>query len=72
MTASACRPQTVYESSTVAIQHCADCQMIHLTMGSITMRMSEHHFSQFSQDISKGFFEFTTAISPQPTMRLMM
>jgi len=72
MAASACRPQTVFESSTVAIQHCPDCQMVHLTMGSITMRMSEHHFSQFSQDIGKGFFEFSAAVSPQPTMRLMM
>lgn len=72
MAASACRPQTVFESSTVAIQHCADCQMVHLTMGSITMRMSEQHFSQFSQDISKGFFEFSSEVSPQPSMRLMM
>jgi Zn-finger nucleic acid-binding protein len=72
MATSACRPQTVFASATVEIQHCPDCQLIHLTMGSITMRMTEQHFSQFSQDLGKGFFEFSSAVSPQPTMRLLM
>jgi hypothetical protein len=74
MAASACRPQTVFESATVAIQHCPDCQMIHLTMGSITMRMSEHHFSEFAKDISKGLFEFNTLAEAhnQPGLRVLM
>jgi hypothetical protein len=74
MAASACRPQTLFESATVAIQHCPDCQMIHLTMGSITMRMSEHHFSEFAKDIGKGFFEFNSLSQAhnQPGLRLLM
>lgn len=72
MAATACRPQTVFESSTVAIQHCADCQMVHLTMGSITMRMSEHHFSEFAKDISKGLFEFSATAQSQPGLRVLM
>ena len=46
--------------------------MIHLTMGSITMRMSEHHFSQFAKDISRGLFEFNTDSVSQPGLRVMM
>ncbi|MTI63351.1 hypothetical protein [Methylophaga sp.] len=70
--ASSCRPQTVFESSTVDIQHCPDCQMIHLTMGSITIRMTEHHFSEFAKDISRGLFEFNTDSVSQPGLRMMM
>ncbi|MCX4187421.1 hypothetical protein [Methylophaga sp. OBS4] len=72
MTSTACRPQTVYESASVDIQHCPDCQMIHLTMGSITIRMTEHHFTQFAQDISKGLFEFSASRASQPSLRMMM
>lgn len=70
--ASACQPQTVFESSTVDILHCPDCQMIHLTMGSITLRMSEYHFSQFAKDISRGLFEFNTESVIQPSPRMVM
>ncbi|HEC75381.1 MAG TPA: hypothetical protein ENI26_13605 [Methylophaga aminisulfidivorans] len=72
MAKTACRPETIYESNTVDIQHCPDCQLIHLTMGSITVRMSEHHFTQFAQDMSKGLFEFSAMTQPQATMRVMM
>lgn len=72
MATSACRTQTVFESATVDIQHCPDCQMLHLTMGSITIRMSEHHFSQFAKDISKGLFEFSAGSQTHPELRMMM
>ncbi|EGL53681.1 MAG TPA: hypothetical protein EYM37_01480 [Methylophaga aminisulfidivorans] len=71
MASRACKPETIYESNTVDIQHCPDCKMIHLTMGSITVRMSEHHFTQFAQDMSKGLFEFNAAYA-QPSLRVMM
>lgn len=72
MASTSCRPQTIYESTTVDIQHCPDCQMMHLTMGSITIRMTEYHFSQFAQDIGKGLFEFNTGSESQPGLRMMM
>ncbi|HDY84186.1 MAG TPA: hypothetical protein ENI26_05920 [Methylophaga aminisulfidivorans] len=72
MAKTACKPETVYESNTVDIQHCPDCQLIHLTMGSITVRMSEHHFTQFAKDISRGLFEFNTDSVAQPSVRMMM
>lgn len=72
MTSPACRPETVFESDTVDIQHCPDCQMIHLTMGSITIRMTEQHFSQYAQDVSKGLFEFSSTHSHHPSLRMMM
>ncbi|KGM05818.1 hypothetical protein LP43_2380 [Methylophaga thiooxydans] len=71
MATPACRPETVFESATVDIQHCPDCQMIHLTMGSITIRMTEQHFSQYAQDVSKGLFELNAA-PYQSGVRVMM
>lgn len=71
MAASACRPQTVFESSTVDIQHCPDCQMLHLTMGSITIRMSEEHFAQYARDIEKGLFKFRSGSQMHPELSLM-
>lgn len=71
MANSTCRPETVFESNTVDIQHCPDCQLIHLTMGSITIRMSEHHFSQLAQDMGRGLFAFN-ANTNHPTLRVMM
>lgn len=72
MAATHCRLHTVHVSPTVDIQHCPDCQMLHLTMGSITVRMSEQHFSQFAKDISKGLFEFNANIQPQLPARMLM
>lgn len=72
MATSACQPRTVFESATVDIQYCPDCELVHLTMGSITMRMTEHHFAQFAQDISKGMFELHAGATTHPTMRMMM
>lgn len=72
MAASACRLQTISESASVDIQYCPDCELLHLTMGSITIRMTEQHFSQFAQDISKGLFEFHAVTSGQPGIRMMM
>ncbi|WP_438970271.1 hypothetical protein [Methylophaga sp.] len=72
MASTSCHPTTVYESATVDIQYCSDCQMIHLTMGSITIRMTEHHFSQYAQDISKGLFEFNAGALDQAGLRMMM
>ncbi|MAX52058.1 MAG: hypothetical protein CMH22_08750 [Methylophaga sp.] len=72
MASRACKPATIFESKTVDIQHCPDCKMVHLTMGSITVRMSEHHFSEFAKDLSRGLFEFNTTINEQPSLRVMM
>jgi len=72
MASTACQPKTVFESATVDIQHCADCQLIHLSMGSITIRMTEQHFSQFTQDISKGLFELNAQGHHQQGLRIMM
>jgi hypothetical protein len=72
MANNSCQPKTVFESSTVDIQHCPDCQLLHLTMGSITIRMTEHHFSQFTKDISKGLFELNASSLEQSGLRVMM
>lgn len=72
MAVSACRPQTIFESPTVDIQYCQYCELIHLTMGSITIRMTEQHFTQYAQDITKGLFELNSGSDSHPTMRLMM
>jgi hypothetical protein len=41
-------------------------------MGSITIRMTEHHFSEFAKDISRGLFEFNSDSLAQPAIRMMM
>ena len=69
---SSCRPQTIHESATVDIQYCPDCQMLHLTMGSITIRMNEHHFSQFAKDIGRGLFAFHSAGTGRAGMHMIM
>lgn len=70
--ASSCKPQTIFESSTVDIQHCPDCQMLHLTMGSLTIRMSEQHFSQFARDISRGHFAFNSEYGERTDLHVIM
>jgi len=72
MATSTCRPEVIFESDTVDIQHCPDCQLIHLTMGSITIRMTDHHFWQFAKDISRGVFEFNAGKTVQTNIMQMM
>jgi hypothetical protein len=54
MTTTTCQLDTLYMSSTSDIQYCADCGLIHLTMGPITLRLSEKHYEELSRDVNKG------------------
>jgi hypothetical protein len=54
MSTATCRLDTLYMSETSDIQYCADCGLIHLTMGPITLRLSEKHYEEFSRDVNKG------------------
>ena len=57
MSASKCQLDTLYMSSTCDIQHCADCGLIHLTMGPLTLRLSEKHYKDLALDINKGLIQ---------------
>jgi len=57
MSTTKCQLDTLYMSSTCDIQHCADCGLIHLTMGPLTLRLSEQHYKELSQDINKGLIQ---------------
>lgn len=72
MASTSCQPEMVYESTTVDIQHCPDCQLLHLTMGSITIRMSEQHFKQFAKDLSQGLLTFNAAYFFAQTKPVLM
>ena len=60
MSTEKCQLDTLYMSSTCDIQYCADCGLIHLTMGPLTLRLSEEHYKKFSRDIHKGLIQLTS------------
>lgn len=53
----ACQLETLLTAATCDIQYCADCGMIHLMMGSMTLRLTTEHFQEFSQDLNKGVMQ---------------
>jgi len=57
MSTATCRLDTLYMSATSDIQYCADCGLVHLTMGPITLRLSEDHYETLSRDVNKGLLQ---------------
>lgn len=51
-----CELETIVNADTCDIQLCPECQLLHINLGSITLRMSEAQFAAFTMDISKGLF----------------
>jgi len=54
MSTPTCQPETLLNAATCDIQYCADCEMIHLMMGSITLRIPTENFKELTQDLTKG------------------
>ena len=71
MASASCQPETILTSKTCDIHYCPDCGMIHLNMGSITVRMSEQHFANFAIDVSKGLFTMRQREQSVPSRMLM-
>lgn len=67
-----CQPETILSSQTCGVQYCADCQMLHINMGSITLRMNEAHFEAFAIDMNKAMFHMWQRDIDQTNMRVMM
>lgn len=67
-----CQPETILSSQTCDVQFCAECQMLHLNMGSITLRMSEEHFAAFAIDMSKAMFHMRQREVGQHSKQMMM
>ena len=67
-----CQPETILNSQTCDVQYCEDCQMLHINMGSITLRMSEAHFAALAIDMSKAMFHMRQREIHQADMRVMM
>jgi len=72
MAANSCQPENIFSSSTCDIQRCPDCQMVHLNMGAITIRMTEQHFATYAIDISKALFHMRQSEIHKADMRMMM
>lgn len=51
-----CELETIINADTCDIQLCPECEMLHINLGSITLRMSEAQFAAFTMDISKALF----------------
>lgn len=72
MSKSVCQPETILSSPSCDIQYCADCRMIHLTMGAISIRMPEEHFAQFAKDIGQGALMLSPPPHMMPAMNVLM
>lgn len=57
MTPAPCKPETLLHAPTCEIQYCSDCEMIHLTLGSMTLRIPTEHFKELTQDLGKGLVQ---------------
>jgi hypothetical protein len=57
--AQTCLLQTVYETQGLDIQYCADCGLLHVSLGSMTLRMSETQFEHLVADLSQARQAFT-------------
>jgi hypothetical protein len=66
------QPDTILSSKTCDVQYCEDCKMLHINMGSITLRMNEEHFAAFAIDMSKAMFHMRQREIHQADMRVMM
>ncbi len=66
----ACRLETLLSASSCEIRYCSDCGIVHLIMGSITLRLSAEHFQVFGQDLNKGLAQLRVrTIAPDSRKR---
>jgi len=52
-----CQLEMLATSASSELQYCADCGLVHLTMGPLTLRLSKKHFSEFARDMNKGLIQ---------------
>lgn len=52
-----CQLETLLRSESCEIQYCDDCGLIHLTVGSLTLRLNENHFKELSRNINTGLIQ---------------
>lgn len=69
---NSCQPETIFSSPGCDVQFCPDCQMIHLNMGALTLRMTEQQFANYAIDISKAMFSLRQREAGHNSMRMMM
>jgi hypothetical protein len=53
-TTPSCKPETLVIGSQSDVQYCFDCKMMHLNIGSITLRLSRHQFADFIADLNQA------------------
>ncbi|PHS33053.1 MAG: hypothetical protein COA95_01725 [Methylophaga sp.] len=57
MNSKTCKPETLLNASTCEIQYCSECEMIHLMLGSMTLRIPTEHFKELAKDLGKGLVQ---------------
>jgi hypothetical protein len=53
-TTPSCRPETLLLGSSCDIQYCFDCKMLHLNVGSLTLRLSKKQYSELLGDMNQA------------------
>jgi hypothetical protein len=49
-----CRPETLLLGSSCDIQYCFDCKMLHLNVGSLTLRLSKKQYTELLGDMNQA------------------
>jgi hypothetical protein len=57
MNSKTCKPETLLNAPTCEIQYCSECEMIHLMLGSMTLRIPAEHFKELAKDLGKGLVQ---------------
>ncbi len=57
MSSAPCKPEILLNASTCEIQYCSDCEMVHLMMGSMTLRIPTDHFKELAKDMGEGLVQ---------------
>lgn len=58
MANSDCQLETLLSSKTCDIQVCKCCGVFHLTMGPLSLRLNEAHFTDLVQDMGVALAQF--------------
>ena len=64
MTIMQCQIETLLNAPTCEIQYCSDCEMIHLMIGSMTLRFPTEHFKALTQDLGQGLMQLNARNRP--------
>jgi hypothetical protein len=57
MSLATCKLDTLLMSPNCEIQFCEDCGLVHLSMGPLTLRLSQSHYTEIARDLNRGLIQ---------------